>query len=470
MALYAPITLDDIRRLLPWVPTGPILDIGCGAAAVTLAFAEYGFPVTALDVEPDTIARCRAAYGSLADWHCADLRAFELAPEYYAAIVCLNVFPFIPSDEHGPLLQRLTRALIPGGILIFSTFSPEDPGAAYTMATRLGQDIPESTGTLTPDQLRAALPGWESWHFFQGLVADDHPPHGPHTHGLVQTIVRKPKASPGIVDWAAMPHLGAGIGWRSVLSELLNDPDSTDFLEIMTDDFTHPQYDARLLQLAQRYTVIPHGVELSVGTPGALDAAYLSDVRRVADRCNAPWWSDHICYTRSGDFKTYSLNPLPATEEALQVAIANAKGAVQQVKRPLVLETVAYYARSPLSEMSDAAFTSRLAEGANCGILLDVANLVGNQLNMGLDPHAFIDALPRERVVQVHLAGGRLHQGLLFDTHDSPVWQETWDLLAYALKRCDIKAISLERDDHYDDLRALVDEVAKARHLIGQRL
>ena len=112
----------------------------------------------------------------------------------------------------------------------------------------------------------------------------------------------------------------------------------------------------------------------------------------------------------------------------------------------------------------------RVVEGADCGILLDVANLYGNAHNFGLDPYEFVRQLPAERVVQLHLAGGKLFDKLLFDTHDHPVAQETWKLLQFVLKHCDVKAISLERDGRFEALEEVLPDLKSARQLLGVRV
>lgn len=460
--------LTDIEALCPWIPAGPILDAGCGSGAFSRIFARYGFAVEALDTDADALARLSQDWPDIRCRH-QDLRTLDLPVTHYAAIVCHNVFPFLPQPSHGALLRGLSAALRPGGMLIFSGFNREDPGADAKLGRSL-KGRPTPTGLSSLRGLRRRFAGWDWCFAFEGRVADDHPPSGPHWHGLSQAIVRKPQPELAAVAWQSLPRLGAGMGWRSPLQDWLMQPGATDFLEIMTDDYLDPRYDARLLALARRFAIIPHGVELSIGTPGGVDRAYLADVARVAARCDSPWWSDHLCYTRSAHHKTFSLNPLPATEESLATVLSNLKTVRRLHPRPLLLENAAYYAPLAQSEFSDAELLARIALSADCGILLDVANLYGNARNLGLDPYAFVDALPAERVVQLHLAGGRLHDEILFDTHDQPVWRETWELLNYVLARCDVRAISIERDDNYGNVAAMINELGRVRQLLGARL
>jgi uncharacterized protein len=463
-----PINFEQLLALMPWIPAGPVLDLGAGAGNLAFALAKYGFEVTALDRTLENSSLLQKAYPGIL-WLNADIRSEDWREQNYSAIFCLNLFPFLPQSDHAFQLERIKDALLPGGVFVFSGFNHQDPSAKGFLAETLSGE-PKPTGLIQKKLLEQIFVGWDLWYSFEGMVKDEHPPEGFHEHGLLQVILKKPMPAPKQTIWPNLPRLGAGLGWRSALAELLEQEGNADFIEIQSDDFLDPQWDTFLLSLTKQYTVIPHGVELSVGSVQGIDLHYLDLIARLVARCNSPWWSDHLCYTHTSRYKTWSLNPLPCTEEALEVVVRNSRQAIHVVGRPLLLENPAYYWHPELpGQMSDSEFLSKVALNADCGILLDVANLYGNAQNMGLDPFAFIEALPGERVVQIHLAGGQMYQNLLFDTHDQAIEKPTWELLKHALKHCDIKAISVERDDHYQDLKSLVREVAQARHLMGTR-
>jgi uncharacterized protein (UPF0276 family) len=462
----------DLVALFPWIPAGPVLDAGFGKGFLAAALDAHGFRVEAIDIVPGNVQGAYNRYGGGVNWKVSDIRQYKLKREHYAAIFCMNVLPFIPNDERPRLIGRLKAALKPGGVLILSGFNQNDP-ANYDekFAHGLNSGKNKDNGILANGELAERFNGWEFWHNFEGFVHENHPPDGPHVHGISEIIVRKPKSqiSEKII-WENLPHLGAGLGWRSQIADIIEQPGVVDFIEIMLDDYLDPLFDKSLNHLCQKFKVIPHGVELSVGSAHGLDEAYLQDTARVIDRCGSPWWSDHLCFTQSENYKTFTLNPLPATEEALETVKTNVNLVKKYISTPLLLENVAYYARPSHAEMDDAIFLKRVAEESDCGILLDVANLFGNARNLGIHPQDFIDALPGERIIQVHLAGGRIHQQLIFDTHDRPIWKETWDLLEYVLKKCDIKGVTIERDAGYETPQELIDEVNRARKMFGMRI
>jgi|SRR6185437_18979 len=89
-----------------------------------------------------------------------------------------------------------------------------------------------------------------------------------------------------------------------------------------------------------------------------------------------------------------------------------------------------------------------------------------NSVNLGFDPYEFLDSIPLERTVQVHLAGGRYVGDMLVDTHSAPVPEGVWEMLAYVLDRVPVKAILLEWDQDWPEFGVLLDHLDRARALM----
>ncbi|HVN27937.1 MAG TPA: DUF692 family protein, partial [Candidatus Binataceae bacterium] len=83
--------------------------------------------------------------------------------------------------------------------------------------------------------------------------------------------------------------------------------------------------------------------------------------------------------------------------------------------------------------------------------------------NHRFDAHTYIDAIPRERVIQFHLAGHSDHGTYLLDTHDHPVRDEVWDLYAYAVRRFGAVSPLIEWDDNIPPFEVLMETASKAR-------
>jgi hypothetical protein len=138
--------------------------------------------------------------------------------------------------------------------------------------------------------------------------------------------------------------------------------------------------------------------------------------------------------------------------------------------RPLVLENPSSYLEFRASEMPEWAFLGRLAGETGCGLLLDVNNVYVSATNHGFDAATYIDALPAERIVQLHLAGCSDCGSHLIDTHDHPVAAPVWPLYARAQARTGGVSTLLEWDAQIPPYDELLAELGKAKLARGGAL
>ena len=84
--------------------------------------------------------------------------------------------------------------------------------------------------------------------------------------------------------------------------------------------------------------------------------------------------------------------------------------------------------------MSEPEFLNALARRTGCGLLCDVNNVYVTCANLGGDPAAWLDALDRAAVAEIHLAGHAVNdadgRSILIDDHGSPVADPVWELFA----------------------------------------
>lgn len=222
-----------------------------------------------------------------------------------------------------------------------------------------------------------------------------------------------------------------------------------------------------LERVRERWPVVMHGVSLSIGSTAPLDREYLERVRRLAERCEPAWISDHLCWTGVNGLNLHDLLPLPYTEEALDHVAARVHVVQERLRRPLVLENVSSYVAYVSDECSEWEFLAELVRRTGCELLLDVNNVYVGARNHGYDPIAFLDAIPTGAVRQFHLAGHTDHGDHVIDTHDAPVCEAVWDLYANAVRRFGAVPTLLERDDAIPPLAELVLELDRARAIAG---
>jgi len=173
--------------------------------------------------------------------------------------------------------------------------------------------------------------------------------------------------------------------------------------------------------------------------------------------------TDHLCWTGIGGRSLFDLLPLPLTEEALAHVAARTRQVQDLLGRRILLENPSTYVAYRHSTIPEGEFLAALAERADCGILLDVNNVHVSATNLGFDPVAYLEALPPERLGQIHLAGFTDMGTYLFDTHSAPVSDEVWRLYARAVRRFGAVPTLVEWDADIPPFERLHAEAEKAR-------
>lgn len=266
-----------------------------------------------------------------------------------------------------------------------------------------------------------------------------------------------------------LPDLGFGVGLRTThYPHILKHKPDVDWFEIISENYMDSGGRPRhvLEQIVERYPVVMHGVSLSIGSTDPLNFEYLGKLKALAEWTSPAWVSDHVCWTGVNGLNGHDLLPLPYNEETLQHVVSRIRTVQDFLERPLVLENPSTYVTFADSTMSEWDFVTRMAEEADCGLLLDVNNVYVSCFNHDLDPENFIRSLPHERIVQFHLAG-HTHCGThIIDTHDNFVVDRVWELYRLAHQLTGGVSTLLEWDAQIPDFDVVHGEVLKARDLI----
>jgi hypothetical protein len=223
-----------------------------------------------------------------------------------------------------------------------------------------------------------------------------------------------------------------------------------------------------LRRIAERYQLVAHGVSLSIGSTDPLDLQHVRRLKRFCDDCHSPWFSDHLCFTRVDHVNLNDLIPLPFTDETVRHVAERARIVQDMTQRPFLLENVTYYMAPSRSQMSEAEFITRILDEADCGLLLDVSNVVLNSKNHGFDPEEFLRSIPVERVGQLHLAGYETQGDVLLDTHARPVSDETWTLFRRVVELIGPSSPLVEWDAEIPSLDRLLQEAGMAQRLMDE--
>ena len=187
---------------------------------------------------------------------------------------------------------------------------------------------------------------------------------------------------------------------------------------------------------------LAHGVAFPVGGCQPPDPAGVALTAESARRVDAAHWSEHLSFNRaapagSGGGVIDAGFFLPPAQSPDGVARAAGHVAAYQAASglPFLIETGVSYLQPRPGELSDGAFVGGVAEAADCGILLDLHNLLANERNGRQPVDGVLAELPLDRVLEVHLAGGFEAQGFWLDAHHGPPEGELLALARRVLPR-----------------------------------
>lgn len=261
--------------------------------------------------------------------------------------------------------------------------------------------------------------------------------------------------------------LGFGLGLRPQhYPYIFEHQPSVDWFEIISENFmdTDGKPKRNLARIKEQYPVVMHGVSLSIGSVDPLNSDYLKKLKALMDWVNPAWVSDHLCWTGVAHKNTHDLLPLPYTEESLKHIVNRIQQVQDRLGRRIALENPSTYLEFKHSTMPEAEFIAAMANEADCHLLLDVNNVYVTCFNHRLDPQSYLDALPLDRVIQMHLSGHSHKGNHIVDTHDDHVIDEVWNLYKYVMHKAGrVPNTMIEWDDRIPEFPVLSAELDKAR-------
>ncbi len=243
--------------------------------------------------------------------------------------------------------------------------------------------------------------------------------------------------------------------------------------------------------LSQAYPLMLHLDDtLSGHTPLPRDqVARLQDLVHLT---GTPWTSEHLGFgvaeiTLDESLQVHALS-LGLRREVAQTNIArNASALRAALPVPLLLENVPLYPNVVHRHVTRPAFIREVLDLAGCDLLLDLAHARVTASLLGMTPEAYLNALPLERVREIHVSGPRaistlpptrqrllqdnaltvaselvFDEGWLVDVHDT-MTEVDYALLAWTLARCRPMAISLE---YYRDAARLQEQLLRLSQII----
>lgn len=263
----------------------------------------------------------------------------------------------------------------------------------------------------------------------------------------------------------------SGVGFKHAHTQaILSDPSQVGFLEIHAENFMGEGGGAiaALRAVREHLPISLHGVGLSIGAEGPLDAEHLARFKRVADLCDPGLVSEHLAWSTHEGAYYNDLLPLPYTQATLNRVVEHIDQVQRTLGRRMLLENPSNYAAFDDSAMDEITFIRAVVERTGCGLILDVNNVHVSATNLGFTSADYIAAFPLDAVGEIHLAGHAedtdAHGAtLLIDAHDREVAPSVWDLFHHTVFTMGHRVPTLiEWDNDVPDFETLAAEAARA--------
>lgn len=195
-----------------------------------------------------------------------------------------------------------------------------------------------------------------------------------------------------------------------------------------------------------------HGVALSLAAAAPPDEAHLLRLKTLAQRVQPALVSEHLAWSAWRGHYLPDLLPFPRTHEALTRIAANIERTQEVLCRPIAIENPAHYLTIEGHDWSETDFIRELCVRTGCGLLLDVNNVYVSARNVGIDALTYVDAVPADCIMEIHLAGHSLDAdaspALVIDSHDTDVDDAVWALYRHVIGRVGPRPTLIERDDN----------------------
>lgn len=272
-----------------------------------------------------------------------------------------------------------------------------------------------------------------------------------------------------------MPQLPrtTGLGFKPEhFRDIMAEPGVIGFFEIHAENYMGDggAPHAMLAALRADHALSIHGVGLSIGGAGKLNADHLTRLRKLIDRYQPESFSEHLAWSSHGAAWLNDLLPLPYTQQTLTTICAHIDQVQDRLGCRMLLENPATYVTFMQSTWSETDFLTEITRRTGCGLLLDINNVFVSATNHRFDARAYLAAFPLAAVGEIHLAGHdteELPSGpLLIDSHGAPVADPVWALYAEVLGQIGPVPTLIEWDTDVPGYPVLLAEAAHAQAVL----
>jgi hypothetical protein len=257
---------------------------------------------------------------------------------------------------------------------------------------------------------------------------------------------------------------GTGVSFRPGRGHgILERPDIA-FVEVLAESVNSSLGQELALVVAGR-SIAVHGIGLGLASPEPLDERRIDLLKNAVKLTGATMVTEHIAFVRAGGLEAGHLMSVPRTPTQCDVVVEHVNQLCARFDVPFGVELIASDLRWTNHTMSTVDFIGEVLGRTDALVLIDLANLVVEEFNVGESARDVITSIDADRIAYVHVAGGIEHDGERIDSHTQKLWPEIDALVSEITQRRPSVGILLERDDEasWPELDADLQRIATAR-------
>lgn len=171
------------------------LDLGCGEGRYSIALADRGCHVTAVDrsvVGVRKLADAAAAKGLSIEAFCEDVAELDFGTEQYDLIVFPTILDHLEEPGRSEVVQEIRQTLRPGGVFFGCVLTQSDPGFLNVGGSGVSETAGGIAHYFAPGELHRCFADFDIVKYDE-FVEEDRS-HGPvHDHGWAVILGRKPE-------------------------------------------------------------------------------------------------------------------------------------------------------------------------------------------------------------------------------------------------------------------------------------
>lgn len=219
------------------------------------------------------------------------------------------------------------------------------------------------------------------------------------------------------------------------------------------------RHDPRVISIADKIPVVLHCASLSIAGTVPCPDGVADDIDQWVRRTGTPWIGEHLAFITASRGEAGEIAQPCAPGEPYNIGYtvsppmnaSSAERAGRALERyarrfpvPIIVENSPVYFAMPGSTMAQTSFIREVCDRADAGLLLDLAHFCITAQASDVDPLRQVEALPLERVVEIHISGIEQQADAAWDDHASRAPEIVHRLLAQVLHRASPRAITLE--------------------------